>query len=94
MDGVGDDVGDVLVGQGVHGLPAVPFYPDQAGPSQYPQVLGDQRLAHPQPVDQLVHVPGLLRQFCHDSQPGRSGEHLQQLPGSLEGLRLRRHQTI
>ena len=70
---------DVLVGQGVHGLPAVALHPDQAGPPQHPQVLGDQRLAHPQPLDQLVHEPRLLRQLGHDRQPGRRGQHLQQL---------------
>src|SRR5215510_8546029 len=31
LDGVGDDMGDVLVGQGVRGLPALPFHPHQAG---------------------------------------------------------------
>ena len=91
LDGVSDDVRDVLVGQGVHRLPAVPLDPDQAGPPQHPQVLGNQRLAHPEPLDQLVDEPGLVSQFHDDRQPGRGGQHLQQLPGRLERLRLRRH---
>lgn len=91
MDGVGDDVGDVQVGQRVHGLPAATLDPDQAGTPQHPQVLGNQRLAHPEPLDQLMDEPRLLRQLGHDGQPGGGGQHLQQLPGRLELLRLRRH---
>jgi len=59
-----------MVGQRVDGLPAVPFYPDQAGSAQNPEVLGHQRLAHPEQVDQLVHEPRLISQLRDDRQPG------------------------
>lgn len=88
MDGVSDDVGHVLIGEGVDRLPASALHADKAGPAQYPQVLGDQGLAHPEPLDQLVHEPGLLSQRGHDGQPGRGGKHLEQLPGRLESLGL------
>jgi hypothetical protein len=39
LDGIGDDVGNVLVGQGVRRLASLAFYPDQPGPAQHPQVL-------------------------------------------------------
>ncbi len=94
MNGVSDDVGHVLVGQGVHSLPAVALDPDQAGAAQHPQVLGDQRLAHPETRDQFVHKAGLLSQLSDDGQPCRGGQHFQQFPGSLEPSRLRRHQLI
>jgi len=67
----------------------VPFYPDQAGRPQHPQVLGHQRLAHPEQVDQLVHEPRLISQLRDDRQPGRGRQHLQQLPCRLERLRPR-----
>ena len=59
MDGVSDDVGDVLVDQGVDGLPALALNFHQAGAAQHPEVLRDQRLAHAQQVHQLVHEVGL-----------------------------------
>lgn len=89
MNGVSDDMGDVLVDEGVHGFPATALDPDQAGTPQHPQVLGDQRLTHPEPLDQLVNEPGLVSQLHHYRQPGRGGQHLQQLPGGLERLRPR-----
>jgi len=46
MDGVGDDVTDVLVGQGIDGFPAAPLDADQPRAPQYPQVMGHQGLAH------------------------------------------------
>jgi hypothetical protein len=78
-----------MVGQRVDGLPAVPFYPDQAGSAQNPEVLGHQRLAHPEQVDQLVHEPRLISQLRDYRQPGRGRQHFQQLRRGLERLRLR-----
>ncbi len=89
MDRIGDDVGDVLIDQRVHSLPAMPFYAYQPGAAQHPQMLGDQRLAHPEALDELVHEPALLGQLGHDGQPGRSGQHFQQFARRLvrPGLR-------
>ena len=89
MYGIGDDVGDVLVDEGVHGLSPAPLDSDEPGCSQHPQVLGHKRLAHPEPVDQLMHEPRLLGQLSDDRQPGRGRQHPQQVPGRLERLRLR-----
>jgi len=89
LNGVRDDVGDMLIGQRIHRSSSLPFYPDQPGPSQHAQVLRNQRLAHPEALDQLVDEPGLLRQLHDDGQPGWRGEYPEQLAGRLEGLRLR-----
>jgi len=88
LNGIGDDVGDVLVGQRVDRSAPLPFYPDQAGASQHAQVLGHQRLTHPESLDELVDEPGLLSQLGDDGQPGGRSEHPQQLACRLEGLRL------
>jgi hypothetical protein len=88
LDGVGDDVGDVLVGQRVDRSAPLSFYPDQPGSSQHAQVLRYQWLAHPKPLDQLVDEPGLLRQLHDDGEPRWRGEHPEQLASCLEGLRL------
>ena len=61
----------VLVGQGVHGLPPLALDRDQAGSPQHPQVLGDQRLAHPEPLDQLMNEPRLGGQLG-DDRKGRN----------------------
>lgn len=89
LDGVGHYMGDMLVGQGVHRFPALALDPDQAGSPQHPQVLRDQRLAHPEPLHQLVHETRLLSELRHDRQPGGGRQHLQQLRGGLVGLRPR-----
>jgi hypothetical protein len=89
LNGVGDDVRDVLIGQRVNRSASLPFYPDQPGSSQHAQVLRDQRLTHPEPLDQLVDVPRLLGQLHDDGQPGWRGQHPEQLTGRIEGLRLR-----
>ena len=94
MDGVGDDVTDVLVGQGIDGFPAAPLDADQPCAPQDPQVMGHQGLAHLEPLDQLVDEPGLLCQLGHDSQPGRGGQDLEQLSCGLLGPRPSRHQII
>ena len=88
MDRVSDDVGNVLINQRVHRRPALALHADKAGGTQHPQMLGDQRLADPKQVDQLVHESRPARQFGDDSQPGRSAEHLQQVPRRLERSRL------
>ena len=93
MNGVSDDVGHVLIGQRVHSLATSALDPHQPGAAQHPQVLRNQRLAHPEPRDQLMHEAGLLRQLRDNGQPSRSGQHFQQFPGGLESSRLRRHQT-
>lgn len=89
MNGVSDDVGHMLVGQRVHRLAAAALHPYQARPSQHPQVLRYQRLAHPETIDQLVHEARLLGQLRDDRQAGRSGQHLEKFPGRLEPSRLR-----
>jgi len=38
-----------------------------------------------------MYEPGLVSQFHHDGEPSWGGQHLQQLAGRLERLRLRRH---
>jgi len=89
MNGIGDDVGHVLVGQRVHSLATPALDPHQPGAAQHPQVLRYQRLAHPEARDQLMHEAGLLSQLSDNGKPGRSGQHLQQFPGGLESSRLR-----
>ena len=89
LDGVGDDVGDVLIDQRVHGPAAEPLDADQMRAPQHAQMLGDQWLAEAEPVHELVHVPRLGGQFRHDRQPGRGCQYLEQIPGGLEGLGLR-----
>jgi hypothetical protein len=60
LNGIGDYVRDVLVGQRVRRLAPMAFYPDQPCPPQNAQVLGYQRLAHPEPFDQFVDESGLF----------------------------------
>lgn len=95
LDGIGDDVSDVLVGQRVCRPAPLPFYPDQPGSAQHPKVLGDERLAQPQALDQFVHEPWLLSKLHDDRQPGGCGQHPEQLARRLESFDLRRsHQYI
>jgi len=75
LNGVGDYMGDMLISQRVDRPAPLPFYPDQPGSSQHPQMLRHQRLAHPESLDELVDVPGLLGQLHDDGQPGWRREH-------------------
>jgi hypothetical protein len=89
LNGISDDVGHVLVGQGVHGLAATALDPHQPGAAQHSQVLRNQRLTNPEARDQLVHEARLFGQLRHDGKSRRRGQHLEQFPGSLESSRLR-----
>jgi hypothetical protein len=79
-----DDVGDVVVGEGVLDFAGLAAGCHDAGAAQYAQVLGDQRLADAEGGHQLMHMPAPGRQFAHDAQPHRGGERLEQFAGGLK----------
>jgi len=89
VDGVGHDVSDVTVDEGVHGVSTVAFGADQPGVPQDAKVLRDERLAHVQTIDQLPYDARSLVQFDDDGQTRRGGEHLEQSARRLVGLRRR-----
>jgi len=92
-DRVQDDVGHVIVGKGVLDLAGLAAGGNDAGGTQYAQMLGNQRLADAECGHQLVHVPTAGRQLTNDPQPHWGGERLEQLTGGLKRLvsRRRRH---
>ena len=50
-----------------------------AGATQHPQVLGHERLAQLEAVNELVDLQGLVGQLDDDGQAGRRREHLEQV---------------
>ena len=46
VDGVSDDVRDVMIDQRVHGLSSLALDSDEPGASEHPKMLGYQWLAH------------------------------------------------
>ena len=54
VDGVSDDVRDVMIDQRVHGLSSLALDSDEPGASEHPKMLGYQWLAHLQLIDQFV----------------------------------------
>jgi len=84
--GVGDNVADVLVDESVNRFTTTALRRHDPGAAQDPQVLRNERLAHFEVIDELVDTARPLPQLDHDSQAGRSGQHLQQLAGDLVGL--------
>lgn len=68
-DGVQDDVGDVLVRQVVPDLAGLTAGRHDPGVAQDSQVLGDQRLAHPDGGDQFVNVLSSIGQTRKTSKP-------------------------
>gem|GEM_PF-4128034 len=71
MDGVGDDVSHMLIDEGVHGFAPLALHGDQPSSSQYAQMLGDERLAHLQSVDQFVYGSWSFGQLDHDGEAHR-----------------------
>ena len=80
-DGVGDDVRDVVVHQGVCDLPATPCTPDHPRAAQHPQVLGDQRLRSAELLHQLVHAALAHAELGDDRDTDRRGQGAQEFPG-------------
>jgi hypothetical protein len=85
-DGVGDDVGDVLVGEGVPDLPTAALTAYHPGRPQDPQVLGDQGLADAERVDQLMHAALAAAQFGDQGDAQRGGQGSEQFAGGLVPL--------
>ena len=76
-DRVGDDVGDVLVDQGVGDLSAPPRALHHPGSPQHAQVLADEWLGYAQGVHQLVYAAGAVGQLGHDRHPNRRRQRAQ-----------------
>lgn len=83
-DGVVDDVGDVVVGEGVGDLPAPALGPNHVAGPQHPEVLGDEGLRHAQRVDQLMDAAGATVEVTDDGQAVGAGERPQQVGGAVE----------
>ena len=84
-DRVQDDVGDMVVGEGVLDLAGPAAGVDDAGGAQHTQVLGDQWLAHAEGGHQLMNGHVTRGQFPDDPEAHRGSEGLEQLAGCLKG---------
>ena len=84
--GVGDDVSDVVVDEGVLHLAAAAMADDDAGVLQHTQVLAHLRLIEVQGVDELVHAHRPLVEGEDDRDARRGGEGAQQFAcGGMAG---------
>lgn len=84
-DGIVDDVGDVVIGEGVGDLPSPTLGPHHVAGPQHPEMLGDERLRHAQGVDQLVDATGATVEIADDGQAVGAGEGPQEVGGVLQG---------
>lgn len=87
-DGVADDVGDVVVGEGVHDLLALALGTEQAGVAEHPQVLGDEGLVEAESLGDLVDAPRPGGEQIDDRHAMRVGQRLQQIGSGDESARL------
>lgn len=87
-DGVADDVGDVVVGEGVHDLLALALGAEQAGVAEHPQVLGDEGLVEAESLGDLVDAPRPGGEQIDDRHAMRVGQRLQQIGSGDESARL------
>jgi len=80
---VAQDVGDVLIADAVPNSLPLPAGGDHAGVSQYPQVLGDQRLGQPELFDELSH--GVLSdgEQVHDGSTHRIRQRFEEAADRL-----------
>jgi len=77
--GVGNEVADVVVDEGVNGLPAAALRRHHTGASQDPEVLGHEGLAYLEVPDELVDAARPLGELGDDRQPGRGGQDFEEL---------------
>lgn len=84
VDGVDDDVVDVVVGDGVHHLAAAPLSGEQLGGAQHPEVLGHEGLALARGLHQFVDTAWSLGQLEEDGHPKGVGHRLEQLGAAFE----------
>lgn len=86
-NGIANDVTDVVVGDRVAHLLAGPLADDEIRPSQHPQMLRHQRLAHLERGDQFVNALLTVRLQLEDHpEPDSAAQDLEQLsPTSHSG---------
>lgn len=69
LERVGDDVGDVVVGEGVFDGAGAAVADHEPGGAEHPQVLGHQRLGDAQGGDQFVDLPAAVDELPYDAEP-------------------------
>ena len=79
VDGVDDDVVDVIIGDGVHDLSAAPLPKEQVAAAEYSQVLGDEGLAGAGRFDELVNAPRAVDERDEEREAQRVGHRLEEL---------------
>ena len=75
INGVRNDVSNVVIDERVHSLSSTPLHADEVGIPQDPKVLGYERLTHLELLDQLVDVARPLGELDHNGQTGRRSQH-------------------
>jgi len=79
FDGVAHDVGDVMVGEGIHNLFAAALGRQEPTRSEHPQVLGNKRLADAERLDELVHAVRFMVERFDDGYPVTVRQRTKQL---------------
>jgi hypothetical protein len=79
MDGIGDELPDVVVGEAVEDLDALLAGEYQPCEPQLGQVLGDGALRFAECVGELVDRPFVIEQYPEDPHPAWVGEHAEHL---------------
>jgi hypothetical protein len=82
VQGVTDDVRDVLVGESVGNFAAPPNAFDEVGSTQHPQVLADQRLGKTECLDELVDAAVAGGELGDQGNADRGGERTKELASS------------
>ena len=82
----GHDVRQVVVDQPVQHLAAGSFTLHHTGGLEDPKMLADQRLGHPERVDQLVHAALRLEKVQHDRDSYGRGQRPQDVAGRVQHL--------
>ena len=93
-DGVLDDVGHVMVGQGVDRFAPGPGCRDQIDPPEQPQMLGDQGLRQLRRLSQCAYGRGLVGKRGQDEKPRGGGQGFEQLCRPGKGLLVWTHIKI
>ena len=82
VDGVARYVGNAGVGQLVRDLATAALAGDELGSPQDPQVLGHERLARAERLDEFVHAARALGELFDHCQPNGRRQYPQQLPAA------------
>jgi hypothetical protein len=81
----GEEVAHVFVVQAVEDVPSLAAGANEPSVAQEPQLVGDRRLAHPDPGGEVVDAALPLQEIQEQAKAGRIGKRLED-PGQFADL--------